>query len=337
MGLGEEFWGSENEGQTQMIIDNQENLYVIGTFQSELDFGDFILTPGLQSEFVVKFNSEGEAIWGKSFGSWELNSFAFISSVAVDSENNVYISGYFTGSLTFANTTVETDNWMFYFAKYDSIGNELWIITSDASESKIQVDSEDNIIVAGIFQGQVSFDSVVLTSNGSTDIFTAKFDEDGNLIWAKNFGGDDWESLQDMTIDSNDNIILLGSFYSDSITFGSTTLNGYNTDPVYPDLFLVKYSSTGEELWGEIAGAEASYVYGANILIDNEQDVFITGSFKGTLIFQHLTLSSSLDWLSFIFKLNRNGNVEWGKNLFGNHDIIMDLVKTDVEIYVYGV
>ena len=78
-------------------------------------------------------------------------------------------------------------------------------------------------------------------------------------------------------------------------------------------------------------------MYGANILIDNEQDIFITGSFKGTLIFQHLTLSSSLDWLSFIFKLDRNGNVEWGKNLFGNHDIIMDLVKTDVGIYVYGV
>ena len=80
------FGGSHNESQNDRAVDKQGNFYVIGGFMSEeIDFGSFILTTEYHSHYLVKFNSDGEAIWGKVLGIWIPYSSIYTYSVAVDS------------------------------------------------------------------------------------------------------------------------------------------------------------------------------------------------------------------------------------------------------------
>ena len=49
-------------------------------------------------------------------------------------------------------------------------------------------------------------------SNGYDDGYVAKFDSNGNLIWAKNIGGSGWDDVDSITTDSSDNVLVGGVF-----------------------------------------------------------------------------------------------------------------------------
>lgn len=92
------FGGPETEGHDDMALDNQGNFYITGQFQSaEVDFETFVLTTDDFSHYVVKFNNDGEAIWGKALGTASPYSSIYPDAIAIDSEDNVYISGAFYG------------------------------------------------------------------------------------------------------------------------------------------------------------------------------------------------------------------------------------------------
>ena len=123
---------------------------------------------------------------------WAINSGGVSSDyaqcIAVDSEGNCYVTGYFRFTATFGSTTLtgKGDKDIF-IAKADKDGNWLW--AKKAGEGRddegfgIAVDSEGNCYVTGYI-------ALTEVDAGYADIFIAKFDKDGNWLWLKMVG--DW-------------------------------------------------------------------------------------------------------------------------------------------------
>lgn len=154
---------------------------------------------------------------------------------------------------------VTTTNLVF-LKKFAPDGQNLWSKTfagPDKADGRgVACDSNGNVIFTGKFENRASFGSVMLNSRGGTDIFLAKCDPDGQVLWVLDLGGTYWdETGLAVVVDQSDNCIVTG-YFGDTVDFGGVTLT--NTSGATAG-FIAKYSPTGDVLW-----AKALVIQGGN-------------------------------------------------------------------------
>lgn len=193
------------------------------------------------------------------------------------------------------------------------------VITSDNNDIGNVVKVRNNeIVVAGRFRNTADFDfgagTFNLTSNGSDDMFIAKYDVNENLIWAISMGGPNGEEINDLVIDNSGNIYVTGRFQSQTIDMdpGPGVSNITSTSGATQwDIFVAKYSPTGAHLWSFGYGTNNIAESGNGIDLDNDGNVYVTGIFRGTIDFDpgagvaNLTPNGNGD--VFVAKYNSNG------------------------------
>src|SRR5258708_3022952 len=124
----------------------------------------------------------------------------------------------------------------------------------DVSNS-ITTDLAGNVYITGYYKSDsMDFGTIVLPNDSGSlpDIFIAKYDASGNLLWVKSTGGQNDDVENNIFVDRNTNIYLTGYFGSDSIAFGNTVLK--NSGGNKSDIFTVKMDSAGNALWAKSAG-----------------------------------------------------------------------------------
>nr|MDA3864149.1 SBBP repeat-containing protein [Deltaproteobacteria bacterium] len=130
-----------------IAVDSNGNIYITGRFYGTAEFGSTTLTSaGGNGVFIAKVDSSGNYLWAvKAGGSSDDRG----NGIAVDSNGNSYITGYFGGTAEFGSTTLTSagGNGVF-IAKVDSSGNYLWAVkaggSSDDRGNGIAVDSNGN-------------------------------------------------------------------------------------------------------------------------------------------------------------------------------------------------
>lgn len=83
-------------------------------------------------------------------------------------------------------------------------------------------------IVGGFTSSQADFGGVVLTNAGAVGIFVVKYDDTGNVVWARQAGGFGGDEARGIAIDPSGGIYVTGYFTSPNPTFGSITLTNSN-------------------------------------------------------------------------------------------------------------
>ncbi|MEQ9186585.1 MAG: gliding motility-associated C-terminal domain-containing protein [Cryomorphaceae bacterium] len=170
----------------------------------------------------------------------------------------------------------------------------------------VVVDNSGNTYVTGYFSATADFGNTNLTSNGSTDIFVAKMDDDGVYLWAVKAGGSGTDRGLSIALDDSNNVVITG-YFNGTASFGSASL----TSAGQQDIFIAKYSTSGALQWAKRAGGTASDI-GSGIAVDNGNNIVVTGEFKGLSTFGTTSLNSqnaSTD--VFITKLNPGGSFAW--------------------------
>jgi hypothetical protein len=177
----------------------------------------------------------------------------------------------------------------------------------------------------------MKFGTYTLTNRGSSstaDIYFAKYDAYGNLQWATSAGGSGTDNSWSIASDAGGNSYVTGSSTSPSITFYSAAPTGPKitlTNPAggYAGYFSVKYDPNGNLVWAKNAKGSANgdgiTLYGNN--------VYVTGTFNSSTIFQSLTLKpiSNPTVDIFIVKYDAGGNVLWTKGAGGvSYDATQD-------------
>ena len=270
------------------------DVVVTGLYYKSVDFGGGALTSIFdgQRSFVVRLaGSNGAHVWSKSF--W--NTATDIGyGVAVDSSDNVFVTGYFYGRINFGGTEFTSFGYTDTFlVKLSGVnGAHLWSKqlggTLDEIAYGIATDSLGDVIITGRFAGSSNFGGTPLTSVGLTDIFMAKYaGSNGGHVWSKRAGANDYDQGQSVATDSSNNVIFTGSF-KNSVSFGGTPLTNRGSE----DIYVVKYDASGTHIWSKGYGGTGSDV-GLGVATDSNGNAFLTGYFTGTTNVDGIPLTSA--------------------------------------------
>ncbi len=286
------------------ITDNSGNVFVVGIFQSStITFGSYTLNNGGDNDvYLVKYDSGGVVQWAKRAGgsSWD-NGFG----VGADALGNAYISGYFGSStMTFDGLTISLSGGSVFIAKYDPSGNAVWATNDGGSgvdlNAAISTDQSGNSYLTGYFTSSPAFFGIwPLTNSGGADIYIAKYDASGGVVWAIRAGGSGSDVGYDVTHDGNGNAYLTGYFGSSSVNFGGITLNSTGG----PDVYVTKYDNLGSVPWAVNPSGAVDDI-GRGIYSDANGNVYAAGAFySSSITFGSTTLNNTGNWDVYIAKM----------------------------------
>ena len=271
-----------------------------------------------QSDPCISTNSSGGGGQGRSGGSssgflvtFGLSGFdTDAAGVAIDSSDNIYITGTSQGTNLFGKNATSGTTDDIFVAKLNSSGVVQWVYTAGGTGRdrgrKIALDSSGNIYVVGYYQNTVDFGGGNVTSNGSFDAFILKLNSSGTFQWVKSYGGSTGNDLgRDVVVDSNDNVIMLGTFRG-TVNFDSGDGGGFYTSNDY-DVFLIRLNSSGiwQSVWVTTSSGSAD---GRALAIDSNNVTYLTGSYSGSVTFgaNNRTATNSNDL--FIHKIDTYDN-----------------------------
>ncbi|MCX6209796.1 MAG: SBBP repeat-containing protein, partial [Bacteroidetes bacterium] len=280
-------------------------------------------------------------------------------AMATDASSNIITVGNFVDTTNFYGTngnavTLNTPNGIRtngYIAKHDKDGNLLWVkniySSSVSMAKKLILDASNNIYVCGIFSGTVDLDPSPSTYNltiagGSYSTYIAKYDANGNFLWAKMLGGNNYTEILSIRLDDNNNLLLGGNFLGTTDLDPGAATNNVTSQGDY-DMFLVKLDNNGNFVWAKTIGNTGTdYITG--ISVDANNNVIATGYFNGTVDFDpsssstfNLTATNTQQDL-FILKLNASGNFVFAKQIGGaGYDEVNGIsLDANNNIYIAG-
>lgn len=284
-------WGSPgNDKGRALAVSPSGECYITGYYSDGMSFGSVSLShAGENDVFVTKISASGTVLWAKrGGGANEDRGYG----VAVDKSGNVFVAGYFNSSATFSGTTISNNGFNgAYLAKYNDSGSFQWIKKGgsdddDAEANCVAVDENGYIYSAGYYRGTATFGSTTLTSAGSTDIFLVKYDQSGNVVWAKSAGGPYEDIAYGLSIDTVNHLIYMTGQIDNSGYFGSRYVGGAGNR----DVFIAAYETSGSVDWVKAYGGSNRDI-GYAIAHDNSGNIFTTGIYTRSAIFQSITLS----------------------------------------------
>lgn len=305
--------------------------------------------------FIIKFNTEGQYQWHSILSG---PNYDYPTSIKCDHLKNIYVvmsidgaedlsvytasNNYTSPSFTLSGSGMITDGIRSVVVKYSSNGEVLWGTTIDNTYSArvgIIVDSLNDVYVFGMY-----FDSdlnVYSASNQTTPVFTlspasgngdfylVKFSSSGVATWISHITGGNGELQPSMSIDSSDNIYIVGESSSNSVDIYdagseivSRTLNFNGLTGV--KLLIVKYNTSGISSWVSFVGPFNGGQTRNDMKAHGDGTLYITGRIRNgdTINFYDTDgnnpisamSNTSGNWFIFLVKYDSNGAPVWKLN-----------------------
>ena len=276
------FGDPETQGSRSVIVDQAGSIVLVGNFRGSIDFGGGVLTSsGRTDVFVAKLDGDGNHLWSQGFGDVRVERG---KCVAVDSDRNVHITGYFERNVNFGGGQLQSAGAEdAYLAKFDPDGVHLWSQSFGDSVSQwgesVATDDDGHVFLAGYFSGSVEFGSGVLVSAGEDDAYLAKFDPAGSCLWSQRFGDAEVQRGSSTAIDGDGNAVLAG-YFSGSVDFGGGGLASEGEE----DAYLAKFDPAGNYLWSQRFGDSEGQL-AESVAADVNGDVLLAGYFLGSIDF----------------------------------------------------
>jgi len=310
--------GIGNDVGWSIAMDGMGNEYVTGVFSGVANFGSFSLASlGSGEIFVSKMDSDGIVLWVKRMGGKEYDGG---DDVMVDPMGNVYVTGFFQETADFGPYSLASaGSGDIFVCKLDSDGNILWAKRMGGNLSdegySIASDSAGNVYVTGFFNGTADFGAFNLTSQGMADVFIAKLDSAGNILWVKQVRGNQNDIAYGIAVDKAGNVYTTGHFTNFAV-LGPFTLSSPGGSQ---DIFVSKLDNAGNFIWAQRMGGINND--GSNsIALDAAGNIYITGAFADSADFGVFNLATAGQYDIFVTKLDGTGNILWAKPLGGTSD-----------------
>lgn len=179
----------------------------------------------------------------------------------------------------------------------------------------VAVDEHGHTYVVGQFTTDARFSSLFVTNAGDADFFLAKYDETGELLWARTAGGTSADAATAVCVDSHGNPIVVGYLG------GSLDIEGQpvsHTDG--RDAFVAKFAADGTLLWLRTDHGNEDENPTA-VATDSEGRVFVTGNFTSEINYSAgtVTKQSAGGHDLYVAGFSATGTLEWQRT-FGGAD-----------------
>lgn len=340
-----------------VTTDADGNVYTTGSFRLTVDFdpgdGVYELTAlGSTDIFVSKLDADGNFLWAVNMGG---TTSANGEAIAINSDGNCVVTGNFSETIdvdpsdeVFNLTAVDGSD--MFAAILDEAGNLIWAGAMGGPgfqySGAVAIDAAGNIVIGGFFGNSCDFDpnageSIITTAEGSA--FVVKLQADGTFMWVRHIEGatDSNVNCWDMALDSNDNILLAGSF-SGTVDFNMGAGAFELTSAGSTDIYVCKLDANGDFLWAAGMGnGSADTAFAVDT--DSDDNVHVSGNFIHTIDFDpgpdvsNLTSASTSDHDTFVWKLTAAGAFVWAKGLGGDDNEFPTSIAVDAAGTVYTV
>ena len=282
---------------------------------------------------------------------------AFLA-VSLGSQQQVYgasINQGFANFHSFYDTTQISDGGggiNITLSRHDQAGNFVWqkrlYGLHDTYDVKMELDSADNIyILTMIFGGTIDFDSdstndYIVNPDQAREICVAKYNPDGDFLWARNFGISDSNFARELNILPSGNLLITGTF-TDSIDLGNPgapiVLNANGVS----DAFVLQLDASGQTISAQKFGLEGiTDVYGQ--CVDASGNYYLLFNYLSTLDVDpgpgtvYAAPSNGFYSKIAMVKFSSTGNLLWLKQFQNNGQHIGNTIQVNSagEIYIIG-
>lgn len=348
------YYGGKSVDYCQAIdCDDDGNVYSIGSTNTiNILVTKYTTTyTGSKDVFIVKFDTAGNRIWSVFYGgtsndlpnSISLNSkLNFFTIAGTSSSYNGIYSGTFSDS--FASYRFSSGNGWPFIAKFDFKGNIIWgrylsslVYYAGDRAGGIKLCNDGTILMGGVtFSNGLGTagaykDTLTVTSlcKNCSDGFVTKFNGNGSLIWYSYYGGENDDNIKSLDVDDLGNVYCFGETQSTNKYKCIATDSAIRTYKYYSDYFLVKFSSTGQRIWGTYLGSTGrnfcsgwGYSESSKCLKVVNSNIYITASSVyesyGTTIPKgigtkgaYLEVPILYRWLPCLFSFSTAGKLNW--------------------------
>ena len=341
--------------------DSNSNIYETGYYQGNAKLGTLsISSPYKSLMFIAKYNSNGTPLWANSVTTTPTDklAYAFGTSVTCDNKNNVIVTGTFRDTVYWGTNLLLGGSENGFLAKYDSNGNLLWatVIINDITSpgncegSSVTTDAFGNIYATGEFTYSVylGYDTLVSTPGGGPNLYFAKYDPNGNLLWAQAINAITNDYVTPVVVDKSNNVYVGGQFLNDTnsstplLTIGSYSFEN-RLSHSGSNSFLAKFTPSGSPVWAvaaaPISKEEMSVIWIQALAIGRCNNVYwegissdsiVVGSYRNAIPSTiHHNDSTHFD---FVVKLDSNGNSLSGVVLADNNDVANNIPYAGIAI-----
>ena len=288
--------------------------------------------------------------WSTYYGGTALDGFRDLTT---DDLGNVYAIGSTESadimSVTNAHQAVNNGQVDVILSKFDNAGVLIWSTYFGGAGvdngQGIDIDINGNVVITGTTSSgaNIAFGSNVHQSvhHGDRDMFVAKFDPNGTLLWASYLGGPEGESANDVITDSQGNIIITGwSASSTQVAFNGQDLTYSGGNTWGGDIVIAKFNANGGILWSTYRG-DIDDDLGLQVKVNLNDEIFVSGwtsspiniATPGTWQDTKVNANNTTD--AFLTKLDSNGNILWSSYYGGQENEYGDALHIDDNGFIY--
>ncbi|MCU7811509.1 MAG: hypothetical protein KZQ77_09755, partial [Candidatus Thiodiazotropha sp. (ex Notomyrtea botanica)] len=172
-------------------------------------------------------------------------------ALGVDSAGNLYVTGF---------SDAGDGNYDYATIKYDSEGNELWVVHYDGKSHSVDwvrdlaIDNKDNVIVSGSSTGEGT----------GLDFLTVKYDAKGKQLWANRYDGPGHRNdrVKALAVDTAGNVYVAGNI---------------SDERGCDDAVTIKYGASGDLLWETPSNSQCNTRSLSSVAVDLDGNVYAVG------------------------------------------------------------
>lgn len=309
--------GQLTDQASAIAVDREGNSYIVGTTSSN----NFPLVKPLQASpgggpldiFIAKLSADGSSLVYTTYLGGSSIDQAF--DIAVDSSNNIYITGLTISSNFPTKSALQAQKgggvFDAFVTKINASGSELVYSTylggnDDDQGFSLAVNQQGNVFVTGSTASR-NFPGVTEgVLNGITDGFVTELNRQGTaVIYSRFLGGNDEDEASSIAIDSQDNAYITGDTFSPNFPLKDgvqANLAGGQ------DAFISKLNPSGDVIYSSYLGGTGNDS-AIDIAVDLDGNAYITGSTASSNfpIKDALQIANAGGGDAFITKITANG------------------------------
>ncbi|QHT68052.1 hypothetical protein GXP67_16090 [Rhodocytophaga rosea] len=209
---------------------------------------------------------------------------------------------------------------------------------------KITADGKGNVFILSTFNETITLGDSTFNSNSPSnydDLFLAKYNSAGQILWARQFGGygEDMSTGEDIPVSlalDNDGNCYLSGIYSGVFKLNNAIYNTRLVGAYHSESYVLKFNGDGQLAWARFLEGKNSASHKA-LSIDGAGNVLVAGNlwWGYTLTANGVSITPKVNEESYLVKYNKNGDLLWLKNTGGrNNSIVRDKAGF---IYITGV
>ena len=239
-------WIDDARGQgfqvvNSMVADNSNNVWISTTFEVSMTFGTVTANAGINEVPIGLAKISSSGIWQSAYATSGSGN-SLVTGIDVDSQNNLYMSGSFSGSVTIGNQLNSAGEDDAFVASMSSNGAWQWAKSVGGSSydtgSAVQYDEATGYTILGLSsQSSLSFGSQSFSTRGFNDSVVVTFNSNGNEVAMFDAGSSTDDSLSDIALMPNGALLVAGN-YNSTIDFGTSSAPSQSTSVLSPFIWL---------------------------------------------------------------------------------------------------